>query len=52
MTKNKRKKDMRRERRERDQRRANREEQSKGPLQDSQGVCVFYMQGKCQKVRK
>lgn len=47
--KNRRKKENRDRRRDREQRRSNRDEQAKLPLQDSQGVCVFYMQGKCQK---
>ncbi|XP_019766798.1 protein suppressor of sable isoform X3 [Dendroctonus ponderosae] len=45
LTKMKKKKETRRERR--DQKR--RDEQPKMALQDAQGVCVFYMQGKCQK---
>ncbi|KAL1501238.1 hypothetical protein ABEB36_006601 [Hypothenemus hampei] len=48
--KSRRKKEMRRERRERkQQQRRAREEQVKNSLQDAQEVCVFYMQGKCQK---
>lgn len=46
LTKMKKKKETRRERREQKRR----DEQPKMALQDAQGVCVFYMQGKCQKV--
>ncbi|XP_030754441.1 protein suppressor of sable isoform X2 [Sitophilus oryzae] len=48
-TKNRRKKEAKeRNRREREQRRLDQAAKNH-PLQDSQGVCVFYMQGKCQK---
>lgn len=37
---------MKRERRERERRMAREEPK----MQDAQGICVFYLQGKCQKV--
>ncbi|XP_066144559.1 protein suppressor of sable isoform X1 [Euwallacea fornicatus] len=49
ITKNRKRKELKRERKEREQRRGNRDEQPKSLYQDSQGVCVFYLQGKCQK---
>lgn len=44
--KSRKKKEMKRERRERERRMAREEPK----MQDAQGICVFYLQGKCQKV--